>query len=375
MNGARMPTLKQRILDVLATTPGLTDRQLTNLIHGQHAPQQPVNIAARDMVRTGTIVRRKRNDGLLGNYPANSNGASAGISKAASSLMELSLSPVADPATRAQEIAPPTKTGGLERPAEDPMCEDALKAALVKWLEADGWTCRVAWGRERGVDLFAQRGTSRWIIEVKGRGSLSAMRVNYFLMILGETLQRMDDPDTLYSIALPDLKQYRNLWARLPSLAKVRTGISALFVDEAGRVEMDLPRVERETATLPTSPPVLPRSSDRVTEIREQLGPSLRSRKKPVVQHSPSAVDAVWKRIESLQGQVFRTKTGMPFTYVVSGRTLRVDRTDYTLSISDFAKAIDRVPFDGPGAISKEVRGPSYIWSILHDPRVFDRGC
>jgi len=64
----------------------------------------------------------------------------------------------------------------------------------------------------------------------------------------------------------------------------------------------------------------------------------------------------------------------MPFTYVVSGRTLRVDRTDYNLSNSDFAKVIGRVPFDGPGAISKEVRGPSYIWSILHDPRVLSRG-
>jgi len=63
------------------------------------------------------------------------------------------------------------------------------------------------------------------------------MRVNYFLSILGELLQRMDDPDARYSIALPDMKQFRRLWQRLPDLAKSRTEISALFVDGSGRVE------------------------------------------------------------------------------------------------------------------------------------------
>lgn len=57
------------------------------------------------------------------------------------------------------------------------------------------------------------------------------MRVNYFLAILGELLQRMDDPNAKYSIALPDFPQFRRLWNRLPELAKVRTGITALFVD------------------------------------------------------------------------------------------------------------------------------------------------
>jgi hypothetical protein len=62
------------------------------------------------------------------------------------------------------------------------------------------------------------------------------MRVNYFLMILGETLQRMSDEGAQYSIALPDMPQYRNLWGRLPPLAKARTTISCLFVSESGEV-------------------------------------------------------------------------------------------------------------------------------------------
>lgn len=63
------------------------------------------------------------------------------------------------------------------------------------------------------------------------------MRVNYFLAKLGETLQRMSDPNAKYSIALPDMPQYRNLWNRLPRLAKERTGISVLFVNEKKEIE------------------------------------------------------------------------------------------------------------------------------------------
>ena len=58
----------------------------------------------------------------------------------------------------------------------------------------------------------------------------------YFISMLGETLQRMDDPSAKYSIAIPDVKQFRNLWYRLPNLAKQRTSITALFVAGNGNV-------------------------------------------------------------------------------------------------------------------------------------------
>jgi len=60
--------------------------------------------------------------------------------------------------------------------------------------------------------------------------------VNYFIGILGETLQRMNDPASKYSIALPDVQQFRRLWDRLPRLAKQRTQITALFVNADGQV-------------------------------------------------------------------------------------------------------------------------------------------
>ena len=117
------------------------------------------------------------------------------------------------------------------------LSEDGVKRASQLWLEESGWQVSVIWGRGRGIDVIATKDGRRWVIEAKGCGSLDPMRVNYFLAILGELLQRMDDPDARYSIALPDLKQFRRLWQRLPDLVKSRTTISALFVDGSGRVE------------------------------------------------------------------------------------------------------------------------------------------
>lgn len=118
------------------------------------------------------------------------------------------------------------------------LSEDEVKQKLANWFESNGWDVEVAWGKVRGIDIQARRAEERWIIEVKGCGSRDAMRVNYFLAVLGETLQRMDDPTAQYFIAFPDLPQFRRLWDRLPTLAKDRTKIGALFVDRTGAVEV-----------------------------------------------------------------------------------------------------------------------------------------
>jgi hypothetical protein len=161
------------------------------------------------MVEAGRIVRRNRADGQLGNY----------------------LATFPSVASRVPPVAPNKVLDELA------ISEDQVKQHLKTWLEASGWHVPVQWGRDRGIDIDAKNGQERWIIEVKGCGSLQPMRVNYFLSILGELLQRMEDDQARYSIALPDIKQYRGLWQRLPALAKRRATISALFVSASGRVE------------------------------------------------------------------------------------------------------------------------------------------
>lgn len=203
-----MPTLKYQILELAKSQPGLTDREVTNALRSRSDNQQPINQAARQLESAGLIARRRRNDGLIGNYIA----TSAKI-------------PESKP-------APSKKNHDV-----DALSEDEIKHVLNDWLTKEGWDTEVAWRHTRGIDIDAKRRSERWIIEVKGPGSRQPMRVNYFIGILGETLQRMDDRGATYSIALPDLAQYRGLWDRLPKLAKQRTKISIIFVSKTGKIE------------------------------------------------------------------------------------------------------------------------------------------
>ena len=121
--------------------------------------------------------------------------------------------------------------------AHNGLQEEQIKRILEQYLKSDGWETKIARGNERGIDIDASKKNNRWIIEVKGPGSRPPMMNNYFLAILGELLQRMSDTNARYSIALPNLPKYRRLWDELPSLAKERTQIDALFVNPDGSIE------------------------------------------------------------------------------------------------------------------------------------------
>lgn len=214
-----MGTLKEQILDLLQQRPGLTDREITDIVVGPSAPQQSVNQVCRQLGEKGRVTRTRRDDGWIGNY--------------------LSVhSPVPPQAT--SKAAPsdltPTPSPSLGDFYDDPFSEDEIKHNLNAWLVSQGWRPKIVWGNARGIDINATKNGQRWIIEAKGRGSRDQMRVNYFLAVLGEILQRMSDPVAKYSIAFPDLQQFRNLWDHLPSMAKTRTGITAIFVDPEGNV-------------------------------------------------------------------------------------------------------------------------------------------
>ena len=116
--------------------------------------------------------------------------------------------------------------------------EEEIKKVLEDYLNRNGWKTEIAWGHNRGSDIVAVKGTDKWIIEVKGPGSRSAMQNNYFVSILGEILQRMEDCQTEYSIALPDISKYRRLWNEFPQLAKKRTKINLILVSSNGEIDI-----------------------------------------------------------------------------------------------------------------------------------------
>jgi len=77
-----------------------------------------------------------------------------------------------------------------------------------------------------------------------------------------------------------------------------------------------------------------------------------------------------WNRIVAHAGQTFRTKTGLEFTYKIDGAYFCPSRTDYRISRENFRTAFEMVPIDGPGVINTLVRGPAYVWAVLHDRRI-----
>ncbi len=202
-----MANMKERIIDLLRKNDGLSDREITDTLITKGAAQQPINQICRDLESQGFIVRSKQ-DGRIKNFLANN---------MLKSINE-----------------PNGEKGAVKNDLF--LSEDTLKKHLEKWLIQNGWKVQLTWGNLQGIDICAIQDNKRWVIEVKGEGSRQPMRVNYFLAILGETLQRMNDPESDYSIALPDLQQFRSLWDRLPILAKQRTGISILFVDRNGKI-------------------------------------------------------------------------------------------------------------------------------------------
>ena len=130
----------------------------------------------------------------------------------------------------------------LEQPDED-VSEDQVKRAVKEHLEKQGLAVRVAWGRERGVDIETS-GATRWLIEAKGSARSQPQQVNYFLGALGELVQRMKDPSAAYGLALPDNQQYRNLVMRLPAEARRRLNLYVFFVgrdNDELRVEVSEP--------------------------------------------------------------------------------------------------------------------------------------
>ena len=80
-------------------------------------------------------------------------------------------------------------------------------------------------------------------------------------------------------------------------------------------------------------------------------------------------MDLLWAKIKSFEGEIFHTVSGIPFSYEILGNDLLRTGSEYPLNRSNFKKALDLRP-KNVVAISRKVRGPSYVYAILTDPRI-----
>ena len=83
-----------------------------------------------------------------------------------------------------------------------------------------------------------------------------------------------------------------------------------------------------------------------------------------------NSFDEIWERIKRYEAEPFHTKKGLEFTYLIQGNTFRCSRTDYAIARIDFEKGYASIPCNGPGAVNRLVRGPAYVWAVLHDARI-----
>lgn len=126
------------------------------------------------------------------------------------------------------------------------LSEDDLKRFLEQHLVAAGWTVKVLWGHERGIDVVATRGEEHLIVECKGEAPSQQQETSYFLGSLGELVQRITVPDAQYALALPDNRRFRGLVSRLPQLARHRLRLGIFFVDAEGKIEYEGPPSQAE---------------------------------------------------------------------------------------------------------------------------------
>src|SRR5215217_8762785 len=174
---ALMATLADRILDAIRFAP-LDDDVLTKRLGVGH--RQAVNQAARRLEAQGRLRRFTGPDGKIANALPQS------------------------PAQQTSEpTPPPVVLGGSDHSR---ITEDEVKEAVRAHLTARGFDVAVAWGRLRWIDIDARHPDGRrYLIEAKAEvGKNGPQQVNYFVGMLGELVQRMDDVQASYGIALPD---------------------------------------------------------------------------------------------------------------------------------------------------------------------------
>lgn len=202
-----MATLADRILEAIRYRP-LDDDTLAKRLGVAH--RQAVNQVARGLEAQGRLRRFPGPDGKIVNAPSDG-GVRASVKPLSGPVVPASIDVVR-------------------------ITEDEVKEAVRDFLTRRGFDVTVAWGRVRGIDIDARHADGRrYVIEAKAEvGKNGPQQVNYFLGMLGELVQRMDDANASYGIAIPANRQYRGLVDRLPALAKERLRLSVFWVSRKG---------------------------------------------------------------------------------------------------------------------------------------------
>lgn len=80
------------------------------------------------------------------------------------------------------------------------------------------------------------------------------------------------------------------------------------------------------------------------------------------------SIDLLWQQLIEHQNETFYTMKKLPFSYVVKGGEIFVDRRSKSITKATFQQALDRL-IQNPGNITGpkalNVFGAPYIWALL----------
>lgn len=81
------------------------------------------------------------------------------------------------------------------------------------------------------------------------------------------------------------------------------------------------------------------------------------------------SIATVWERISAHAGDTFLQIKGGAFTYDAESSHIKPDRTNQQIPRAHFEEALGLVPLENTVPV-QHLRGPSYIYAILMDPRI-----
>lgn len=127
------------------------------------------------------------------------------------------------------------KNFAYDKPVQ--LTEETVKEAVGAFLRNRGYTVAIGKKRERGPDMRATKEGVKLIVEAKGEGSRNEMFNNFFLQVLGETLQRMSEQAAEYGIALPAHRKFVRLVEELSDNVRYILRLNFYFVRPSGSSE------------------------------------------------------------------------------------------------------------------------------------------
>jgi hypothetical protein len=206
-----------------ARSAGMTDAELATMLGKRH---QHINQTCRMLESQGLIIRENAYGGIV-------NKVSSGEQSSF------------------REARPETDTTALEW-----AWEGNVQSRMATHLAQTGWSIiRVAdtAQRERGVDIIAERGGQRLLVEAKGWPSTTYARgeragqpkptqpalqaTHWFAEGLATLIRRGGEPGTRLALALPDMPRYRTLLGEV-GWALERLDIRVYLVIAEGVVEV-----------------------------------------------------------------------------------------------------------------------------------------